>query len=179
MTALIRSMGDLVEGLRCAQIERSISYETIEHIAGMAQGSVAKYLAPEPSKNLGPLSAFDIALGVGKALVLVDDIENIEAVRKYWKKRAKTGGASMQMVAREAVGQASRASITVEMQETTANCPQHRTPEFMKRIGKLGASKGGKRRAKAMGKRRRQRIASHAARVRWHKDADALSEPPK
>jgi len=173
MTALIRSMGDLVEALRTAQIDRNISYETIEHVAGMAHGSVAKYLAPEPSKNLGPLSAFDIALGVGKALVLVDDLENIEQVRKHWKKRHIRGGSTLQLRARQRDGQASRASITVEMQETAADRPQHRTLDFMKRIGKLGASKGGKRRAKVLGKRARQRIASHAARKRWGQQQSA------
>lgn len=167
MTALIRSMGDLVEGLRCAQIERSISYETIEQITGMASGSVAKYLAPAPVKNLGPLSTFEIAAALGKALVVVDDPERIAKYAGQWKGRHVRGGATLQLRARKTDGQASRASITGEMQETPADCPQHRTPEFMKRIGKLGASKGGKRRAKILGKRVRQRIASHAARKRW------------
>lgn len=47
---------------------------------------------------------------------------------------------------------------------------QLKDPEFMRAIGKLG----GKRRMKTMGKRARQRAASHAARMRWAKREDRV-----
>lgn len=159
MTTLIRNMGDLVERLRCAQIERSISYETIEQITGMASGSVAKYLAPQPSKNLGPMSTFDIAFGVGKALALVDDVETIKVVREHWKKRHRTGGASMQLAKRQEVPEKSE---QVDIFEGHQN--------RMKLIGSIGGEMSGKtRQRKAMRRRELQRKRSHAARLRWAK----------
>lgn len=168
MTAPIRDMAGLVEAARLAKIERKISDQTLEAIAGLANGSVSKYLGPVPSKNLGPLSTFLVLGALGKALVLVDDAEQIERVKGRWQKRSVRGAAKIQMRKREAE-HASRARIKGDEQETLDLQAKLALSERMKALSKLGASKGGKRRAKIMGKRARQRSASHAARKRWGK----------
>lgn len=155
MTVPIRSMGELVEALRVAQIERSISYETIDALSGLQSGYTAKLLAPVPVKNLGPVSTFPLIGALGKALVLVDDAEQIKLVRGRWKKRHGTGGASMQMAKRREV------AVKSEQVEGFA---------LMQMLGRKGGKVSGKkRRAKAVKRRALQRVRSHAARMRWSK----------
>lgn len=168
MTAPIRDMAGLVEAVRLAQIERNVSYCTIDDLSGVQSGYTAKLLAPKPSKNLGPVSTFPVLGALGKALVLVDDPEQIERVKGRWQKRSVRGAAKIQMRKREAE-HASRARIKDDEQETLDLQAKSALSERMKALSKLGASKGGKRRAKIMGKRARQRSASHAARKRWGK----------
>lgn len=168
MTAPIRDMAELVEALRTAKIERNISDATVEAIAGMATGSLAKYLAPNPAKNLGPLSTFEIAAALGKAIMLVDDDERIKQVSGRWRKRNKTGGASLQLQAR-----ASLLASALSIDEIRRQERREHMQKLGSKGGKMGGSKGGKRRLKTMKKRARQEAATHAARMRWSKEKRA------
>lgn len=163
MTAPIRDMAGLVEAARLAKIERKISDQTLEAIAGLANGSVSKYLGPVPSKNLGPLSTFLVLGALGKALVLVDDAEQIERVKGRWQKRSERGAAKVQL--RKMAPNPDGASIETNLRKLAVLLAQMTKEERIL----AGASKGGKRRAKVLGKRARQRIAAHAARKRWAK----------
>lgn len=161
MTAPIRDMAGLVRAFREAREERQITNETIDAIAGLPTRYTTKVLSPRPNRNLGQAS-FDGILGaLGKALVLVDDPEQIPKVKNRWVKRRR-----IQSVVSEQASRASIADSEREMQEFKAKLA---LSERMKALSKLGASKGGKRRAKLMKKRARQAQASHAARKRWGK----------
>lgn len=156
MTAPIRSMPDLIAGLRASVVQRGVAFETVDNISGLPDRYTSKLLAPNPIKNLGFLSIEGVLGALGKALVLVDDPEQIERVKGRWKPSKRPMKLALQ---------ASASSIDQQREKTL----QH-----MRKLGsmggKIGGPKGGKRRAKLLGKRARQRIATHAARMRWAKN---------
>lgn len=169
MTAPIRDMAGLVNAVRAAQLERELSDLALEALAGVASGSVAKYIGPNPIKKLGPVSTFPLLGALGKALVIVDDPEQIARIRHRWIKR-KIVGASARQLKLRAAELASRAGIEGDDQKTLDFQAKLALSERMKQLSKLGASKGGKRRMKMMKKRAMQRHQSHAARKRWAKE---------
>lgn len=163
MTAPIRDMAGLVRGLCHAREERQITNENIDEIAGLATRYTTKVLTGR--KGLGPGSFEGILGALGKCLLLVDDPEAIARVKKRWQRRKRI---------QSKVGeQASRASIAADEQKMLEFKAKSALSERMKQLSKMGCSKGGKRRAKAMKKRARQRAASHAARMRWSKEKRA------
>ena len=159
MNAPIRSVDDLVAAIRSGQIERELSDERFEDIAGLPKGSASKYLGPKKVKGLGQISLPLMLGALGKALVLVDDPEQIERVEGRWIKRKVVGGSAIQLKAIEALSMplSSSAGETCE--------PEQTRKQRMQELGR----KGGKRRLQTMSKRARQRIATHAARIRWAK----------
>lgn len=168
MTAPIRSMDGLVEALRSTQVERELSYEVIDELSGLQSGYTAKILGPKQSKRLGPVSTFPLLGALGKALAIVDDPEQIAAVQGRWKRRKIVGGSSRQL--RMRASQIERASIGSNLQKLADLLNEMSSQERII----AGASKGGKKRAKRLGKRKRQRIASQAAKARWAKQAGTL-----
>lgn len=164
MNAPIRSVDDLVAALRGAQIERGLSDDVLEGIAGLPRGAVSKYLGPKKIKGLGSISLPLLLGGVGKGLMLVDDEEAIAKVKGRWKPRIVKGGATLQLRARDAV---LASALSIEQQR------KERMRQLGSKGGKMGGSKGGKRRMKTMSRRARQRIAAHAARIRWARQKTA------
>ena len=78
--AEIRDYGDLHKCLRQVAVDREITREGIDAVAGLQAGYASKILAPSPMKRLGPASMGAVlgALGL-KLLAVVDE----EAVAKY------------------------------------------------------------------------------------------------
>ena len=78
--AEIRDYGDLHKCLRQVAVDREITREGIDAVAGLQPGYAGKLLSPVPMKRLGPASMGAVfgALGV-KLFAVVDD----EAVAKY------------------------------------------------------------------------------------------------
>lgn len=165
MTAPIRSMVDLVAAARSAQIQRGVSDLMLEHLAGLASGSVAKYLAPNPSKKLGPISTFPLLGALGKCLAVVDDPEMVATMAKRWTQRHVRGGAALQM---RALKDEACASMP-KPEETQRTLEQMTKQEKLKMWGQMGGKASAKKRMKTMKKRARQRSAQHAARARWAK----------
>jgi glycerol-3-phosphate O-acyltransferase len=163
MTAPIRSMAGLVDALRSAQVDRELSYDLLDALSGLQNGYTAKLLGPAQSKRLGPISTFPLLGALGKALALVDDPEQIEMVKGRWKQRKIVGGSARQIRLR--TSQIERASIGSNLQKLADLMLEMSANERIL----MGASIGGKQRAKKLGKRKRQRIASHAAKQRWAK----------
>ena len=168
MTAPIRSMPELVAALRARRDELQLTHETIDAIAGWPSGYAGKLLAPEPIKNLGWMSLGAALDTLGIALVVVENKEQRELVESRWKQRERpkngTALASRFSMANE---------VSMQIEITPEFQAQMQRKEYMRMIGKRGGQKGGKRRLKTMGKRRRQAIAAHAARMRWSKRASA------
>ncbi len=160
MNSPIRDMAGLREGTRAVQVAREISYQDIEHIGGLSSGTVAKYLGPKPSKRMGLLSTFLILQAMGKAILIVDDPEQLARIEKRFRPRIIKGGATLQLRRRDAL-LADALSIEENRREYMR--------ELGRKGGKVGGSKGGKRRMETMSKRARQRAATHAARKRWSK----------
>lgn len=173
MTAPIRDMAGLRAACIAAKQERGVSYETIDAIAGLPERYTSKVLAPNPVRMVGNQSLGEIMGALGKMLLMVDDVEQIERVKGRWKrsKRAKDAPATFSV----AEVMAAKAELAARKSEG-ASIPLS-FEKLLKMLGNLsrkerilmGASKGGKRRAKLLGKRARQRIAMHAARKRWAK----------
>lgn len=170
MTAPIRSMADLVEALRSTQVERELSYETIDSISGLQSGYCAKILGPKKSKRLGPVSTFPLLGALGKAIMIVDDPEQIALVSGRWKKRKIVGGSARQLKILE--NKALEASLSTSL-STSEKMRQIRKMVKKENLVKAGQI-GGRRRAKSMAKSARQEQASHAARKRWEKQAGTL-----
>lgn len=168
MSEPIRSMDDLVEALRTTQVERELSYGLLDELSGLQDGYTAKILGPKQSKRLGPVSTFPLLGALGKALAIVDDPEQIAAVQGRWKRRKIVGGSSRQLRIR--ASQIERASIGSNLQKLADLLAKMSREERIV----AGASKGGRQRAKRLGKRKRQLIAMKAAKARWAKQAGTL-----
>jgi hypothetical protein len=164
MTAPIRSMPELLNAIRARRDELNISHETIDSIAGLQSGYTSKLLAPRPIKNLGPMSFGSLLGALGLAVVVVEDPTMCERVSKHWEPRKRP-----QKLPSASISASMPNEIPSEIQITPEIQTQLELMEHMKSIAKLG----GKRRAKVLGKRARQRIATHAARMRWSKEKRA------
>ena len=172
MTAPIRSMPGIIrdmEGIRQAVRQRrdelNISHETIDALAGLQAGYTSKLLAPIPIKNFGDMSLAAVLGALAIAIVVVEDPAQKLLVEGRWQKRKRPQ--------RLLPASASRLSINAIIEVTPDLQAQLELKEYMKMIGKRGGIASAKRRMKVMGKRARQRSASHAARMRWAKRAAA------
>lgn len=167
MTPPIRSMPELIAALRARRDELQITHATIEDIGLLPDGYVSKVLGAKPIKNIGPKALEGLLYGLGAVLSLAPNphlhksVADKMAIKR--KRPVKTGPLSMPLSIQN--------EVPVVLQITPDLQRQLRDSEFMRAIGKSG----GKRRMKTMGKRARQRAASHAARMRWAKRATACA----
>src|ERR1035437_2266066 len=89
-----RRLGEIgdYDGLIAVICERmtsvGITHETLEAF-GFAKGHVGKVLAPNHTKNLGPLSFGMFMRFLGIRLVAFEDKKTTEKMRPYWQKRKK------------------------------------------------------------------------------------------
>lgn len=148
---VIRTMPEILDVMRAKRDRLNISHETIDNIAGVQPGYTSKILAPSPLRGVGYQSLGDLLGALAIGFVPVDDVEQQERVKGRWQKRKRPQKLPLSIAL----------SIAAEIKET----PELQRKLRMQELGK----KGGKRRMKTMGKRARQRAATHAARVRWSK----------
>jgi len=136
---------ELIRGFRMRMAELGITYATLDEIAGWAERYAGKLLAPEPGRNLGPLS-LDCLLGAtGLKLALVEDPERLERIRRH-----------RDFVPRKHSPRTVAAGAYVA----------HRvTRSFLREIG----SKGGLATRAKLSDRRRQALARKAARAKNEK----------
>lgn len=149
----------MVDAYRARIRELNISHETVDHISGLPNGYTSKLMAPKPMKGLGEKAIEGLNGALGIAFTVAIDMEAAEKVRARWVKRKRGVDKKKQAIMTEA-------STTLEIQITPELSAQIGSPEWRK----MRSKHGGKRRAKIMGKRARQRIATHAARMRWSKE---------
>lgn len=158
----IRSMSELLDVIRARRDELNISHETIDNIAGLQAGYTSKMLAEKPIRGVGYMSLGAVLGSLGIGLAVVEDTEQRAKVETRWQKRKRP-----QKLAPLSIPLSMDNQVPIEIQVTPDLQAQMKRREHMKSIGQ----KGGKRRMKTMGKRRRQAMASHAARMRWAKRA--------
>jgi len=147
MTAPIRSMPELIAGLRESVHERGVAFQTVDAIAGLPDRYTSKVLGPTPVKNIGPISLEGILGATGKALVLVDDPEQMKRVKGRWTPRKRPLKAPLLAVA-----------LSIDNLDAQIR-------ERMRMLGSMGGKKGGSK-----GGKRRAKLMSHAARMRWSKE---------
>jgi hypothetical protein len=166
MNAPIRSMPELVDAIRARRDELNISHETIDNIAGLQSGYTSKLLGPIQLKGFSHMSLGAVLGALGIGLVVIEDPEAKAKVEGRWQKRKRP-----QRLAQKIEPSASTFSIQnevpSEMQITAELQAKLRTKDNMKAWGQMGGKKGSKRRMKTMSARARQRVAAHAARIRW------------
>lgn len=170
---LLRTQAEMVEAYRQRIRELNISYATVDAISGLPDGYTAKLMGPNPIKRLGEkaIEGLNGALGIGFTVTV--DAEQVARVKSRWVKRRRAIDKKKQAALAERFSIDNQVPIEIEI--TPELQAQIERREYMKMIGQRGGRKGGKRRLKTMGKRARQRAASHAARMRWAKRATACA----
>jgi hypothetical protein len=143
-----RGSDDLRAILRARFTELGVSFETVDHVAGLPQRYTSKVLGVEPTRNFGQISLDALLPTAAIMLIAVRDAEALERIQS-------------RLVPLERVehSAASRRRIVVKF-----------TREFMRKIGRLGGRKSGQvRHARSIKKQESSRIARTAALARWGK----------
>ena len=146
----------LIEALRDRVDDMNISREDVDAAGDLQPGYASKLLSDPPIKNLGIKGFSGLLKATGMSLVMVVDPERAAKAIELTKPRKIVGGSAIQIRKKAAL------SIPLSIVES------HETQARKQRMQELGR-KGGKRRMKTMTRRARQRVAAHAARMRWAK----------
>jgi hypothetical protein len=78
---------ELVEHLRARAGQIGLSYNVLDQITGLGEGSVGKYLAPVRARSLTITSMLRIATALGVKPVLVVDPALVAEVSPMWERR--------------------------------------------------------------------------------------------
>jgi hypothetical protein len=87
--ATVINYDGIIAVVRGRMRERGITNATLEHIAGLPDGYIAKLLGASRIKNLGPNSFDGIVQGLGMKLIAVEDAKATEKMRPRWTQREK------------------------------------------------------------------------------------------
>jgi hypothetical protein len=151
----------LIAALRARIAELGISFETVDQVAGWADGYASKVLAPEPSlghkskRAMGPMS-FDAMLGtLAIKLAVLPDPEQLRHIKRnrYFVHRVQA----------PPLHASGRQTYVV----------QRKTLGMLRQM----APNGGRARAAALTPLQRSKIARKAARARWHKPRGQAAAP--
>lgn len=155
MTAplVIRTMPDMVDVYRARIRELGLTHATVDALTGLPDGYTSKIMCGMKNPGTQAIELLNGALAINFIPQL--DVDAIKAMMPRWTKRRQSLPIKLQ-----------GASIDVKIQEVAVITPVLTSRQVVELIG---ASMGGKRRAKRLKKRQRQRIAMHAARKRWAK----------
>ena len=139
------------DDLRARFAALGVSLETVDHIAGLPTRYTAKVIGLQPTRRFGQFNLDDLLGAAGIMLVAFEDTEALARVQ-----------GRLAPLQRVDCGVVSRRRIIIKF-----------TPDFMRKIGRLGGLKGGRARAEKLSARRRREIARHAAIARWGNAKDA------
>ena len=78
----VRDYQELIAALRARVVELGTAGETIDHVAGLPLRYTMKLLAPIPIKALGPTSMGPLLGALGLKLVVMEDAEVLEKIRR-------------------------------------------------------------------------------------------------
>lgn len=78
----VRDYQELIAALRARVVELGTAGETIDHVAGLPLRYTMKLLAPIPVKALGPTSMGPLLGALGLKLVVMEDAEVLEKIRR-------------------------------------------------------------------------------------------------
>lgn len=158
---IFTEMDALHEGLRDRAEDLNISRLELDALANLTPGYSSKLLCDPPMKFIGPQTLPKILKGTGLALALViDDGRARQIAAKASKRKYRIGRI-----------RTTAPSMPAENQNTPENIEELMKMALQARMREIGlkGNKSAKRRAKEQRRRARQRIASHAARIRWEK----------
>ena len=139
-----RTSDDLRAILRARFEALGVSFETVDHVAGLPTRYTAKVLGLQPTRRFGQISLTALLGAAGIKLVAFEDLEALDRVRA-------------RLVPLERVDHtaAPRRKIVIKL-----------TSDFMREIGRLGGLKSNANRIR---KQQRSVINRANALKRWHK----------
>jgi hypothetical protein len=88
--ATVINYDGIIAVVRGRMRELGITNATLEHIAGLPDGYIAKLLGASRIRNLGPNSFDGIVQGLGMKLIAVEDAKATEKMRPRWTQRKKS-----------------------------------------------------------------------------------------
>jgi hypothetical protein len=136
---------DLRAILRARFAALGVSFETVDHVAGLPTRYTAKVIGLQPTRGFGQLSLDGLLGAAGLKLVVVEDAEALDRVRN-------------RLVPLERVDHTAAPKRVIMFKLT---------PDFMRKIGKLG---GLKSHAVALRKRHISEVNRRNALKRWQRD---------
>lgn len=150
LEALHEAFRDRVEDMDASRLE-------IDEAAGLTPGYASKLLSDPPMKFVGLKTLPKILKGTRLKIALIED--NGQAMPDVPKRKYRIG-----RLLDPASMPAEMQNIPINLEELVKNATRAR----MREIGMKG-NKSPKRKARALKRAMRQRVASHAARKRWSK----------
>lgn len=152
-------MPELIAALRTRAQSLGLAYGTVDEIAGLPDRYTSKLFAPQPIKNLGPIS-FEAILGaLGVTVILVEDQAQCERVSGRWTQRKRPLKPAGSMPGSIDCEVPMKMEITPELQRVLQRS------EFMRSI----SVRGNLARKKKLSPWKRRVIARRAAKARWAK----------
>ena len=139
-----RTSDDLRAILRARFAALGVSFETVDHVAGLPTRYCAKVIGQQPTRNFGQLSLTALLGAAGIKLVAFEDTEALDRVR-----------ARLVPLERVDHSAAPRRKIVIKL-----------TSDFMRQIGRLGELKSNANRIR---KQQRSVINRANALKRWRK----------
>ena len=139
-----RTSDDLRVILRARFAELGVSFETVDHIAGLPTRYTAKVLGLQPTRRFGQFSLDGLLGAAGVMLIVVEDAEALDRVR-----------ARLVPLERVDHSAAPRRKVVIKL-----------TRQFMAEIGRLGGLKSA---AVASHKKHISEVNRQNALKRWHK----------
>ena len=139
-----RTSDDLREVFRRRVAELGVSLDTIDHIAGLPTRYTAKVLGLQSTRGFGQFSLDGLLGALGLMLIVVEDAEALARVQERFEPLQRVD-----------CGVVSRRRIIIKF-----------TPEFMRKIGRMG---GLKKAAAASKKRHLSEINRSKALKRWQR----------
>ena len=143
--AVVADHNQLLAAIRRRVEELELSYEVVEHLAGLQSGYLAKIIGNPPIKRASPFTSFLILQALGLRVKLEKDPELIEKLSKRWTKRKLPKS-------KKSIPDAGTYKYEV-------------TPDLMRRRGRLG----GYARAAKLSRERLSEIGRAAVNDRWSK----------
>ena len=146
-----RTSDDLRAILRTRFAELGVSFETVDHVAGLPTRYTAKVLGLQPTRRFGQISLTALLGTAGIKLIAVEDLEALDRVR-----------ARLVPLERVDHSAARRRKIVVKL-----------TSDFMREIGRLGGLKSA---AVASHKKHISEVNRQNALKRWQRP-EATEQP--
>jgi hypothetical protein len=161
--AEIRGYADFTAALRAWVLVLGTNYESIGELAGLQSGYLAKLISSTPIRSFSRMSLDTTLAAMGLKLLLVPDVERLEAMRPRHAPRGNFG----------------RKPVTSgSIPATNLSANRHNPLAGNSQLAAFYAH----RRAAMQTPRRRRQIARKAIRIRWanrrHGAPPAESSPP-
>jgi len=148
--------GDVVDVMRDRKAELGLTDAVLDAVSGVQSGYTGKLLGPAQIKTMGMATFFYLVEALGMRLVFQEDMDIMQKMATRWEQRARPVS-MLNMLSTKAIN---RARPYLEQQIVS---------DVRRRAGLASAES----RKVKIPQKKRQRIAKHAAKVRWKRYREA------